>query len=198
MNRIDILTHKGRAHITDKTIAWWQDNGWETVIWDNTGNLPAVGRNRIIKEYKHSDRNYLIMADDDITLYPHRFLTAAWLTNPLKDGVYTLNSNHKMGIFKYNSSSWNDGAHHWRTTTEISQLYAIADKTIPYMDETLPALEDIAWAKACNEQSIETKLLYTVFLREQSQDKGSLMFKDRQHRKEVYAQAKAMMNKYEL
>ena len=191
--RIDLLTHEGRAHITNKTVAWWQAQGWDTVLWDNTGYLPAVGRNRIIKDYKESNRTYLIMADDDITLYPHRYLTGEWLKNPVFNSVYTLNSNHKMGILRYNSTGWDDGVHHWSDTTEISQMYVIANKDIPYQDESLLALEDIDWAKQCNARGIRTQMLHTVFLREQSQDVGSLMFKDRTHRKTVYAQAKKQM-----
>jgi hypothetical protein len=191
-NRIDILTCQGRPSITEKTVAWWTSQGWQVVLWDNTGYLPAVGRNNIIKSFKESDRQILIMADDDITLYTHRYLTADWLKKPIANGVYTLNSNHKMGILRYNSSGWDDGSHHWRDTTEISQLYVIADKNIPYQDESLPALEDLYWAKECNSQGIKTQLLHTVFLREQSQDKGSLLFRDRQHRKEIYQQAKQM------
>jgi len=148
-NRIDLLTCKGRADITTKTIDWWASQGWEVVLWDNTGYLPAVGRNNIIKSFKESDRDILIMADDDITLYTHRYLTTEWLKKPIANGVYTLNSNHKMGILKYNSTGWDDGVHHWRETTEISQFYVISDKNIPYQDEYLPALEDLYWAKEC-------------------------------------------------
>ena len=194
-NRIDLLTHQGREHITNLTVNWWQSHGWEVVLWDNTGYLPAVGRNRIIQDYKNSERHLLIMADDDITLYTHRYLTAEWLKKPVVNGVYTLNSNHKMGILKYNSLGWDDGSHHWRDTTEISQLYVIANKNICYQDENLPALEDLHWAKECNRLGIKTQLLHTVFLREQSQDKGSLLFRDRQHRKEVYAEAKKLLIK---
>lgn len=191
-NRIDLLTCQGRSNITEKTVNWWQTQGWQVVLWDNTGYLPAVGRNRILRDFKSNDRQLLIMADDDITLYTHRYLTADWLKAPIRNGVYTLNSNHKMGILKYNSTGWDDGNHHWRETTEISQFYVIADKSVPLQDETLPAMEDVYWAKACNSQGIKTQLLHTVFLREQSQDKGSLLFRDRQHRKEIYQQAKQM------
>lgn len=189
-NRIDLLTCKGRADITNKTVSWWQSQGWQVVLWDNTAKLPAIGRNSIMKSFKESDRDMLIMADDDITLYTHRYLTAEWLKKPIGNGVYTLNSNHKMGIFKYNSTGWDDGNHHWRETPEISQMYVIDRKDIPYQDETIPALEDFYWAKECNILGINTQILHTVFLREQSQDKGSLLFRDRQHRKEVYQQAK--------
>lgn len=189
-NRIDILTHQGRAHITTHTVNWWESQGWQVVVWDNTGSLPAVGRNRILRDWKSSDRAHLIMADDDITLYLHRYLTNEWLKQPVVNGVYTLNSNHKMGILKYNSSGWDDGLHHWHTTTEISQFYVIDNKNVPLQDETLPALEDVYWAKECNQLGIQTQLLQTVFLREQSQDSGSLLFRDREHRKQVYQQAK--------
>ncbi len=191
-NRIDLLTCKGRESITNQTVTWWQSQGWSVVLWDNTGYLPAVGRNRIIRDFQQSDRSILIMADDDITLYTHRYLTQEWLKKPISNGVYTLNSNHKMGILKYNSTGWADGCHHWRETTEISQLYVIDRKDIPLQDETLPALEDLYWAKECNRLGIKTQILHTVFLREQSQDKGSLLFKDREHRKQVYQQAKAI------
>lgn len=189
-NRIDLLTCEGRPTITTKTVRWWQSQGWQVVLWDNTGKLPAVGRNQIIKDFQSSDRPVLIMADDDVTLYTHRYLTAKWLEHPVVNGVYTLNSNHKMGILKYNSTGWDDGKHHWRETDEISQMYVIASKDVPLQDETIPALEDLYWARACNRKGIATQILHTVFLREQSQDKGSLLFRDRQHRKEVYAEAK--------
>lgn len=197
-NRIDLLTCKGREPITNKTINWWESQGWKVVLWDNTGYLPAVGRNKIIRNFKESDRDLLVMADDDITLYTHRYLTTDWLNKPIKNGVYTLNSNHKMGILKYNSTGWDDGNHHWRETPEISQLYVIDRKDIPYQDETLPALEDLYWAKECNRLGIKTQILHTVFLREQSQDKGSLLFRDRQHRKEVYAQAKKQQTPHHM
>jgi hypothetical protein len=192
-NRIDLLTHKGRELITNQTINWWESQGWEVVLWDNTGYYPAVGRNKILRDYKESNRDLLIMADDDITLYTHRYLTADWLKNPIQNGVYTLNSNHKMGILKFNSSNWDDGQHHWRDSYEISQFYVIDRKDIPYQDERLPALEDKDWAKTCNKMGIRTQILHTVFLREQSQDKGSLIAKTREQRKELYAIAKEII-----
>jgi hypothetical protein len=130
------------------------------------------------------------MADDDITLYTHRYLTQQWLKQPISNGVYTLNSNHKMGILKYKSSGWADGNHHWSDSYEISQFYVIDRKDVPYQDPTLPALEDVYWAKECNRQGIRTQMLHTVFLKEKSQDLGSLLFRDRQHRNQVYDQAK--------
>lgn len=130
------------------------------------------------------------MADDDITLYTHRYLTRQWLRQPVRRGVYTLNSNHKMGIMHYSSQGWDDGCHHWLETDAISQLYVIDRKDTPLQDETIPALEDLYWARACNRRGITTRLLHTVFLRERRQDTGSLLFRDRQHRKEVYAQVK--------
>ena len=194
-NRIDLLSCAGREHITNQTVNWWESQGWQVVLWDNTGYLPAVGRNNIIKSFKESDRDILIMADDDITLYTHRYLTESWLKNPVRNGVYTLNSNHKMGILKYNSSGWDDGKHHWRETPEISQFYVIDRKDIPYQDEdkSVFPLEDLDWAYQCNRQGIKTQLLHTVFLREQSQDKGSLIAKTRQERKELYTPVKQLI-----
>jgi hypothetical protein len=193
-NRIDLLTHRGREQITTPTVNWWQSQGWEVVLWDNTGYLPAIGRNNIIKSYKESDRQILIMADDDITLYTHRYLTADWLKKPVVNGVYTLNSNHKMHILMQYSRDWDHGNHHWTETHHIGQLYVIADKNIPYQDETLPALEDMDWAWQCQAMGIPTQMLHTVFLREQSQDKGSIFCKDRKQRVEIYAQAKEQMH----
>jgi hypothetical protein len=193
-NRIDLLTCAGRADITNKTVAWWQSQGWEVVLWDNTGHLPAVGRNRIINDYKQSDRPVLIMADDDITLYTHRYLTQDWLKQPVLNGVYTLNSNHKMHILMQYSRDWDHGNHHWTETHHIGQLYVIDRKDIPLQDETLPALEDMDWAWQCQAQGIPTQMLHTVFLREQSQDRGSIFCKDRKKRVEIYAQAKEQMS----
>jgi hypothetical protein len=193
-NRIDLLTHKGRDHITTPTVNWWESQGWQVVLWDNTGSLPAVGRNRIIQDYKSSDREMLIMADDDITLYTHRYLTKSWLKTPVRNGVYTLNSNHKMHILMQYSRDWDHGNHHWTETHHIGQLYAIDNKLIPLQDETLPALEDMDWAWQCQALGIPTRMLHTVFLKERSQDKGSIFCKDRKQRVEIYAQAKEQMH----
>jgi hypothetical protein len=194
-NRIDLLTHAGRTDITNKTKLWWETNGWLVHLWDNTGYLPSVGRNKIIKDYQNSDREILIMADDDITLYPHRYLTADWLKNPIvkANEVYTVNSNHKMHYMAQNSTGWDDGLHHWSVSDLIGQLYVIANKTVPLQDETLPALEDIEWAWQCFAQGIKCHMLHTVFLREQSTDKGSIFCKDRAERKLVYKQAEVQM-----
>jgi hypothetical protein len=195
-NRIDLLTHEGRSNITQGTINWWQSQGWEVVLWDNTGYCPAVGRNNIIHAYQQSDRTMLIMADDDITLYTHRYQTMLWLKEPFKgQGVYTLNSNHKMGTLKYNSQGWDDGNSHWSKTDQISQLYVITDKNIPCQDESLPALEDLEWAWQCQRQGIITEILHTVFLREQSQDRGSLIAVDRKQRLELYAECQNLIAK---
>jgi hypothetical protein len=178
-NRIDLLTHEGREDITLKTINWWQSHGWEVHTWDNTGFLPAVGRNNIIRDFINSNRQYLIMADDDITLYTHRYLTAEWLKNPITDRTYTLNSNHKMHILMQYSRDWDHGNHHWTETHHIGQFYVTNRKDIPLQDETLPALEDMDWAWQCKALGIKTEMLHTVFLREQSQDRGSIFCKDR-------------------
>ena len=188
-NRIDLLTCAGRADITNKTVAWWQSQGWEVHLHDNTGYPPAVGRNKIIKSFKESDRDILIMADDDITLYPHRFLTQQWLDNPFGNGVYCLNSNHKMNLLAQNSSTWNDGQHHWTVSDCIGGLYVIGNKDVPLQDESLDVLEDLEWAWQCFKQGITCRILHTVFLREQSQDRGSLIATDRGVRKQLYAKA---------
>ena len=194
--RIDLLTHKGRGDITYHTINWWESQGWQVVVWDNTGFLPAVGRNQIIEDYKSSDRDYLIMADDDITLYTHRYLTQQWLKAPIFNGVYTLNSNLKMNVLKQYSRDWDcwqQGQHYWTDCHHIGQLYVINRKDIPCQDTSLPALEDMDWAWQCNQLGINTQMLHTVFLREQSQDRGSIFCSDRQQRVELYNQARDMM-----
>ena len=193
-NRIDLLTCKGRPKITNRTVSWWQSYGWEVITWDNTGSLPAVGRNRILDDYAKSNKDVLIMADDDITLYTHRYLTLDWLRKPIVRGVYTLNSNHKMHFLKSQSGGWDTGTHHWSETQHIGQLYVIALKDVPRQDETLPMLSDLDWAWQCQAKGIKTEILHTVFLREQSQDVGSLLAKTRAHRKELYAKAHEQMH----
>lgn len=188
-NRIDLLTHKGRELITNKTVSWWTSQNWQVVLWDNTGYSPSVGRNRIIQDYKSSDRELLIMADDDITLYPHRYLTEEWLKQPISRDVYTLNSNHKMHLLRQYSRDWAHGNHHWTTSDCIGQFYVIANKNVPLQDENLHVLEDLDWAWQCFQQGITCRMLHTVFLREQSQDRGSLITTDRVIRKQMYAQA---------
>jgi hypothetical protein len=198
-NRIDLLTHAGRESITHKTVAWWQSQGWEVHLYDNTGYPPAVGRNRIIRDYKSSDREVLIMADDDITLYTHRYLTLEWLKKPLVRDVYTLNSNHKMNILKQYSRDWDHGNHHWTVSDCIGQLYVIGNKNIPLQDENLNVLEDFEWAWQCFQQGITCRMLHTVFLREQSQDRGSLIATDRGIRKQMYAKAEEyILKKYNI
>lgn len=192
-NRIDLLTHAGRNAITQKTVRWWESHGWQVVCWDNTGHLPAVGRNKIINAYKNSDRQLLIMADDDITLYTHRFLTQSWLQKPIANGVYTLNSNHKMHILMQYSRDWPKDQHHWSESHHIGQIYVIDNKSIPTQDESMVALEDMDWAWQCWQQGIPTQMLHTVFCREQSQDVGSIFCKDRKQRVEIYQQARQQM-----
>ena len=192
-HRIDLLTHKGRQHITDKTVNWWQSHGWQVVLWDNTGSPPAVGRNKIISAYKRSNRPLLIMADDDITLYTHRFLTQSWLEKPIANGVYTLNSNHKMHILMQYSRDWPKDQHHWSDSHHIGQIYVIDNKSIPLQDETLVALEDMDWAWQCWQQGTPTQMLHTVFCREQSQDVGSIFCRDRRQRVAIYQQARLQM-----
>lgn len=194
--RIDLLTHAGRADITNKTVAWWQSQGWQVVLWDNTGYKPAVGRNKIINDFKQSNRSSLIMADDDITLYTHRYLTADWLKNPLNNGVYTLNSNLKMhALMQYSRDwdCWQQGQHYWTTSHHVGGFVCVDRKDIPLQDETLPALEDIDWAWQCWSQGITTQMLHTVFFREQSQDRGSIFCRDRRQRAEIYRNARAQM-----
>lgn len=196
-NRIDLLTCQGRADITNKTVAWWQSQGWDVHLYDNTGYPPAVGRNRIIRDYKSSNREVLIMADDDITLYTHRHLTSEWLKKPLVRDVYTLNSNHKMHILMQYSRDWPENEHHWTVSDCIGQLYVIANKDVPLQDESLDVLEDLEWAWQCFQQGITCRMLHTVFLREQSQDRGSLIATDRGVRKQMYAKAEEyILKKY--
>jgi len=190
-NRIDLLSHSGREWITEQTTRWWESQGWQAVVWDNTGNVPAKGRNRIIRDWKASDRDCLVMADDDITLYTHRYSTQTWLDSPITEGVYTLNSNHKMHYLRQNSTGWQGWQ--WLETQEQSQFYVIANRDIPLQDEQFSALEDLDWAWQCWDLGIRTHLLQTVFLREQSQDKASLIAQDRETRRAVYAEARKLL-----
>jgi hypothetical protein len=192
-NRIDLLTHQGREHITNLTVNWWESQDWQVVLWDNTGYLPAHGRNKIIQDFKNSERSLLIMADDDITLYTHRYLTQQWLKNPVSNGVYTLNSNHKMHILMQYSRDWKVDEYNWTQSHHIGQMYIISNKTVPLQDETLPALEDMDWAWQCQSQGINTYMLNNVFLREQSTDKGSIFCSDRKKRVELYQQSRIIM-----
>ena len=167
-NRIDIIWSAGREHIRNTTVNWWQSHGWEVVLWDNTKTNLALGQNRVVDDWRNSDRDLLIMAHDDITLYPHRYLTAEWLKKPIKHGVYTLNSNHQMFHEHLNSTGWDDGAHHWTKTDQICKMFVIDNKQVPRFDETLPAIEDADWAWQCWSQGIPCYRLETAFLREQS------------------------------
>lgn len=192
-NTIHILTHAGKEQILAATVQWWQSKGWHTQLVDNTGHLPAVGRNRIIQQWRNSSEDTtLYMCDDDITLYTHRYLTESFLVSPPPGEVYTLNSNQQMHHQKLNSTGWDNGEHHWSITDEICKFYAISNRHVPLQDTQLVALEDRDWAWQCAERGITTKRLNTVFLREQSMHTHSL-FGPQNLRRQLYAQAEAQL-----
>lgn len=200
-NRIDIIHIDRRPDITQKTKTWWQSQGWEVVLWDNTGyNLPT-GQNRILDDFRQSDRKILIMAHDDITLYTHRYLTAKWLEKPMADKpVYTLNSNMQVYHQHLNSQGWDDGNHYWTPTDQICKMFVITDKSVPRFDESMNhGGEDLEFSWACFAQGIPTFRLETVFLREQSmRDKDTWAFQKNQ-RKEYYNRAfEYMFQKYNV
>ena len=167
-NRIDILHIDKRMDVTYKTRDWWHSQGWEVHLWDNTGYNPAQGQNRILDDWRQSDRAMLIMAHDDVTLYTHRFLTQSWLEKPIQDkGVYTLNSNLQMHHQMLYTTGWHDGNHHWTPTDQICKMFVISDRKVPRFDEQTPSLEDQEFSWACFAQGIPTYRLNTAFLREQ-------------------------------
>jgi len=164
-NRIDIIYMRGRRNdITTKTVNWWESHGWQVKLWNNAGNKLARGHNIILDDWRQSDRELLIMCHDDITLYPHRYLTADWLKKPIP-GLYTVNSNMMMHHQKLNSSGWDDGQHHWTDTDEICKLFVVNDKTVPRFDEQVLTCEDLEWAWACYHAGFRPQRLNTVFLR---------------------------------
>jgi hypothetical protein len=200
-NRIDIIHIDARPDIRAKTVAWWQSHGWEVVLWNNQGyNLPT-GQNRILEDWRASDREMLVMAHDDITLYPNRYLTQQWLNKPLKDKrAYTLNSNMQVYHQHLNSQGWDDGNHHWTPTDQTCKMFVITDKSVPRFDESMNhGGEDLEWSWACFKQGIRTYRLETVFLREQSmRDRDTWEFKAKQ-RKEYYNMAfNYMFEKYSV
>mgnify|MGYP003659860815 FL=1 len=195
-NCINILTHAGRSEITNRTVDWWHSHGWQTQVWDNTGNLPAVGRNRILKKWKRTDSKMLLMCDDDITLYTHRYLTEQFLRQPPDCAVYTLNSNQQVHHQHLNSTGWDLGNHVWTPTDQITKFYVIASKQVPLQDETLCALEDMDWAWQCAQLGIKPYRLETVFLKEHQMHTHSL-FGNQSSRKELYSRAeKQLQNKW--
>jgi len=198
-NRIDILHIDKRMDVTMKTKMWWESQGWEVHLWDNTGHNLPTGQNRILEDWRQSDREILIMAHDDITLYPHRYKTQEWLKNPLRDkGVYTLNSNMQVYHQHLNSRGWDDGNHHWTLTDQICKMFVISDRRVPRFDETMNhGGEDIEFSWACFALGIQTFRLETVFLREQSmRNKDTWEFQKKQ-RKEYYDKAfNYMFEKY--
>lgn len=63
--RVDILTTDSRADLLRSSLAFWQQWGWQTQVWNNTDQPPGAGRNRILDDFYDSDREWLCMVDDD-------------------------------------------------------------------------------------------------------------------------------------
>jgi hypothetical protein len=192
-HHLHLLVHRDKSGIARATQLWWQSQGWRVTLWDNTGHLPAVGRNRIIRHWRDTASDTtLFMADDDITLYTHRYLSQSFLTAPPDAEVYTLNSNQQMHHQRLNSTGWDQGGHHWSLTDQICKFYVINEPEVPLQDESLPALEDLDWAWQCADAGITTQRLNTVFLREQSMHTQSL-FGPQSQRRELYAGAELQL-----
>lgn len=198
MKRIDLLCSTRRPDTTNKTIKFWEDAGWQVQCWYNDGNSCGEGRNHMLDDFYASDRQWIVMADDDITLYTHRYLTAKWLDNvelwQQQDDVdyFSLNSNNET--HRQMMKSWWDTAEFNQqfvykrdfTPTKI-HIFRKPPKKLYF--EKWYGYEDYDFAFQFLQQGLRVARLLNVFLREQGFDKSSL-FKDHQHRKECYAEAK--------
>lgn len=80
---IHILTTTNRADILKQNLNFWQEIGWQTHIEYNDNCLPALGRNRILKQFYNSDQEWLCMADDDTILSNKWGSFAEFIRNPL-------------------------------------------------------------------------------------------------------------------
>lgn len=64
--RIDIITTQART--TTQVDHFWRSHGWQPHYWDNTGHPLGQGRNRVLADFYSSDREWLVLADDDMTI----------------------------------------------------------------------------------------------------------------------------------
>jgi len=201
IKRIDLLTSDRRPETTQATVEWWQAQGWEVVCWDNTGNPPGVGRNRILEDFYSSPREWLVMADDDTTLYTHRFRTqefldCEWQTQTDVD-LFCLMSNQEMSRgFHYTWWDTKEFNNQWVFKLEpaITKFYCLRNTGTEIYQQEWMGLEDFDFAMEYLKAGYTTARLMNVFLREQGYEKSSL-FTDYAHRKECYEQGKANFNK---
>tara|TARA_Y100001937_G_scaffold112971_1_gene161123 strand:+ start:2380 stop:3147 length:768 start_codon:yes stop_codon:yes gene_type:complete len=185
---IDILTSKTRPiETTNQTVEFWKSIGWTPRLWDNTGKPCGVGRNQMMQDFYASDREWCIICDDDITLYPHRFQTQLFMdtfdafTQSDVD-LFSLNSNNEMR--RQMQYTWWDTTDQllWHRDATVTKWFAIRKTDQQYWWEEWYGLEDLDFALQHLADGLTVARMPNVFLREQGFKKSSLFTSDQQRR----------------
>ena len=198
MKRIDLLCSTRRPEVTQGTINWWQSKGWEVKTWYNDGYPCGTGRNKMLEEFYASDRQWIVIADDDITLYTHRYNTQWFLDKPelwqnqTEVDYFSLNSNNEM--HRQMMKSWWDKNEFnqqlvFKRDMTPTKIHIFRKPPKPLWFEKWYGYEDYDFALQFINEGMTVARLLNVFLREQGFSKSSL-FEGQEHRKECYAQAR--------
>ena len=84
MNKVHIITIKNRADIFEQSKLWWESFGWEVIPVYNDNNGPAVGRNKVLREFYDSNDDWVCIADDDAVLLTEDVFKSRYVNSGLK------------------------------------------------------------------------------------------------------------------
>jgi len=192
---IDILTSTTRdSKVTEQTVEFWRSAGYRTRLWDNTHKPCGEGRNRMLRDFYDSNREWCVMCDDDITLYPHRYLTQQFIDTQSafqqQDvDVFSLNSNNEMHR-QQQYTWWSDAQQPlFQRDWTITKWFAVRKTHKEYWFEHWYGLEDVDFALQHIRDGRTVARLSNVFLREQGFNKSSL-FSTHEQRRQGLTQGK--------
>jgi hypothetical protein len=196
--KIYILATKQRSAITEYSVEYWRSIGWQPIVEYNDDQLPAIGRNRILKKFYDSLDPWLALADDDITLWNDKCKNfSEFISDPIS--VLEKTPDYISTVVPINPYSFRVTSTHldpiYNTHWRYDRDFVIPGK-ITFHRNTgfkffqlthLPALEDQEWAFQQLKAGFITARLNNIVLREKGK---SMLFADNKHRQNTYNQAK--------
>ena len=193
--KIHILTTQQRDSTAVQ--AWWQQQGWQPIIYDNTGQAPGIGRNHILEDFYASSDAWLAMADDDMIMdlqrgWGQRFMQdPGQLLDAIGDQVTSFgvmnNIHHRVDITLQNPvvlRSWVLYRASW-----IGCLVFHRNTGKRFYNHASDVLEDMDW---CLDQIRSGHRVATCMNLVQRMQGGakSTVFTDQNQRRQRYQQAK--------
>ena len=196
MRRVDVLTTTSREFLRPTTQATWRAAGFEPVYHINDDQHPGVGRNRILQEFYASDREWLIMSDDDVIIDSLRGDYAKFVQDPA--AVLDIAAQADIATF----GIMNNIVHRVATTLEnpavatnwvFMRSYSLSNiffhRRTRYIAQNETAmLEDQQWCMDQLAQGLRCACLMNLVLK--SITTPSLLFDNNAERTKQYEQAK--------